>query len=142
MRNISRDNAILSCGHGGQALGDSIYLAGNPQIGSVVYHRFNNNGYGDFEFISVAPPSSVSYTITNSIANMYSITGSVSNPPVNTVLKYYYYYNNTPSIGYGSVNAVGLTKTLSGKTIKGLTSVKVTYGSANPGDSGGLFFKK
>ena len=73
---------------------------------------------------------------------MYSITGSVSNPPVNTVLKYYYYYNNTPSIGYGSVNAVGLTKTLSGKTIKGLTSVKVTYGSANPGDSGGLFFKK
>ena len=67
-------------------------------------------------------------------------TGTLSSPAVGTIIKYY--SRTTSSFGYGSVGRRNVeVKASSGKTIGGLTELKVTYGSCESGDSGGPFFQ-
>lgn len=133
--------AILTCGHGGQSAGDTIKYYSNTgsTIGTVNYHRYYNNGTGDFEIIKVTNTSI--FDTTNKITSSYSVTGTLSDPPVNTVLKYY--SRTTSSFGYGGVNNRNITVNADGThTIKGLTRIKVISGSCQPGDSGGPFFQE
>lgn len=68
------------------------------------------------------------------------LTGTLSSPAVGTIIKYY--SRTTSSFGYGSVGRRNVeVKASSGKTIGGLTELKVTYGSCESGDSGGPFFQ-
>lgn len=134
--------AILTCGHGGQSAGDAIKYNSytGSTIGTVNYHRYYNNGTGDFEIIKVTNTSS--FDTTNQITSSYSVTGTYPDPPVNTVLKYYSRVTNT-HFGYGVVNERNMIivyDTL--PTIKGLTQIKVTYGDCNLGDSGGPVFQE
>lgn len=65
------------------------------------------------------------------------LTGTLSSPAVGTIIKYY--SRTTSSFGYGSVGRRNVeVKASSGKTIGGLTELKVTYGSC---ESGGPFFQ-
>ena len=69
------------------------------------------------------------------------LTGTLSSPAVGTIIKYY--SRTTSSFGYGSVGRRNVeVKASSGKTIGGLTELKVTYGSCESGDSGGPFVQE
>lgn len=68
--------------------------------------------------------------------------GTLSSPPVNTILKYY--SRNSSSFGYGTVSNRDITVSAGTDKIEvnGLTSLEVSYGSCIPGDSGGPFFQE
>ena len=130
--------AIVSCGHGEQAKGDVIkYQKETGEvIGTVSYIRYENNQYGDFEFITV----NSNFNTTNKIKPNNSISGTLSNPAVNTVLRYY--GKSTGYVSYGTVKNRDVTVHADNeKYIKGLSTIKLTYGECNPGDSGAPFFQ-
>lgn len=131
--------AIVSCGHGEQAKGDVIKYQKEigEVIGTVSYIRYENNQYGDFEFISV---NRNLFNTTNKIKPNNSISGTLSNPAVNTVLRYY--GKSTGYVSYGTVKNRNVTVHADNeKYIKGLSAIKLTYGECNPGDSGAPFFQ-
>lgn len=96
--------------------------------------------YWRFEIIKVT--NTDTFSTSNSIANTYSINGTLSSPPVNTILKYY--SRNSSSFGYGTVSNRDITVSAGTDKIEvnGLTSLEVSYGSCIPGDSGGPFFQE
>lgn len=134
-------DAILTCGHGGH-YNDTINYAASAgsTIGTVNYHNYYSGCTGDFEIIKVT--NTDTFSTSNSIANTYSINGTLSSPPVNTILKYY--SRNSSSFGYGTVSNRDITVSAGTDKIEvnGLTSLEVSYGSCIPGDSGGPFFQE
>lgn len=133
--------AIVTCGHGGQSVGDTIKYASSSgnTIGTVNRHNYYDGCTGDFEIIKVADSST--FSISNSINNTYSITNTTSSAAVNTVLKYY--SRQTSSYAYGTVNERGVTVLADNEiSVSGLSSIKVTNGSCVAGDSGAPFFQE
>ena len=134
-------DAILTCGHGGH-YNDTINYAASAgsTIGTVNYHNYYSGCTGDFEIIKVT--NTDTFSTSNSIANTYTINGTHSSPPVNTILKYY--SRNSSSFGYGTVSNRDITVSAGTDKIEvnGLTSLEVSYGSCIPGDSGGPFFQE
>ena len=131
---------ILTCGHGGQSPNDIIKYASSSgsTIGNVYIHRYYDGDIGDFEIIKIT--NTDTFSTSNSINNMYSITGTLSSPAVGTIIKYY--SRTTSSFGYGSVERRNVTVLADDRdNISGLTEVQVTSGSCESGDSGGPFFQ-
>ena len=79
---------ILTCGHGGQSPNDIIKYASSSgsTIGNVYIHRYYDGDIGDFEIIKIT--NTDTFSTSNSINNMYSITGTLSSPAVSTIIKY------------------------------------------------------
>ena len=136
---------FVTCGHTYQQVGDEIELRSTFQpIGTVLYHRYADYLYGDFEIVSI---NTSSFTPSNDIvAGGYSITDYISNPSVGTVLRFY--GKETAAVGYGTVSATGLTidskNNASGTditTVYGLTRLVIASGSVDDGDSGGPVFQ-
>lgn len=109
-------------------------------IGNVAYHRFDN-GSGDYEIISMTDLStSPSYVIAKS----YSVKSTVSNVATGTIVRFY--GRESDYVGYGTVSQHGCNVTLcdeNGNAVgnaDNLSKIKVSYGSASHGDSGGPIF--
>lgn len=123
-------DAVLTCGHN-LSVGDSItYLPTSEVIGTVTYKRYSVSYNGDFGIIKV---TNTNMNLSNSIANTYSITGTYLTPAVNTVVKK---YGANSGYAYGTVTQ----RNVSANDTKGLSVVKITYGTSQGGDSGGPYF--
>ena len=138
--NYRSNLSILSCGHGIQAVGDIIRYqsATGDVIGTVTYHRYENDMYGDFEFISV---DASKFSLSNDIASGHSITGT--NPAVNTIVKVY--GSASDYVSYGVIEERGCVitpdeGTSRETTIRGMTKIKFQDGNITNGDSGGTVF--
>jgi hypothetical protein len=131
-------SVLLTCGHLKQQSGDKILYSSSSgsQIGTVVFHRFDDDKNGDFEIVRVGS----GFSANASINNVDAITGSQSNVPVNTIVKFY--GKTTNKTCYGKVLSRGNTKVVGGlssyaKAVRGLTEVYVQSGTVAAGDSGG-----
>ena len=129
---------IVTCGHG-NTVGDRILNEFSTPIGKVVFKRDENNNYGDFSFVDF---DTKGYYFGNLLVDGRKITGSISDPAVNTVLKFR--GQMTGYDGYGTVKQREVTTQIknSTKKIKGLTRLQITYGNAQEGDSGAPFFQE
>lgn len=126
--------AILTCGHRNQVIGDEIkYLSrtGNT-IGNITYLRWNNNQYGDFSFVTIN--DTTQFSISNNIATGDEITGTLSNPALNTIVKFYGYATGVP--GYGIIRERGADISPDGIVLKGMSRIEVQEGAVTYGDSG------
>ena len=134
------NNVVLTCGHGGQAEDNQVkYLSSSGStIGTVTFHRYNNNQYGDFELI---PITGANFFPSASIALERSITGAIYSPSVNTSI--HWFGAKTAQESHGSVYAVGVTVYPDGGSIAiyGMTKVLVTNGDCKLGDSGAPFYQ-
>ncbi len=126
-------SVLVTCGHGGQTVGDVIKYSG-AQIGQTTYVRYTNYGYGDFSFV---PIMSGSFSGSNQILSYY-ISGCQS-PSVGTTVKFY--GKTTASVGYGTVVSTGVQVYADSSVyLKGMTKIHVYSGNIQNGDSGGPFF--
>ena len=123
-------NAVLTCGHSINVGDTIIFRPTSDTIGSVIYSRYSPSLNGDFSIVRVTGED---ITLTNSIADTYSITGTYLTPAVNTVVKKYGGYS-------GYAYATVTQRNVTGDGAKGLSVVKITYGTSQGGDSGGPYF--
>ncbi len=128
------NNAIITCGHGGQAWLDPIQYGGSL-IGYIESKQYSDYGYGDY---SIIPASTGNHSISAKILS-YTVTGWYNSLAVNTIVKFYGYA--TGSIGWGQVKDTGaMVYTNDHIHIKGVHKVDIDHGSVTNGDSGGPFF--
>lgn len=131
--------AILTCGHGGQDVGDTIRYqnASGSVIGEVSYYNYSNNGTGDFEIITV---TNENMNISGWINNVYKVYGVYPSPAEGVRLLKYGRASNLYATVVVDRENVTITEQPSGYKISGLTRCELISGSSQGGDSGGPYF--
>lgn len=130
-------NAMLTCGHTAQKVGDTIKYSSSSgtTIGTVKVHVYSDESKGDYEIVSVSSSFSPSATINNT----YYVTGYRTTLTTNTVVKFF--SRTAKKFYYGTIETPNMYKMDgNGNVIYGLASVVATSGNAASGDSGGPVF--
>ena len=130
--------AIVTAGHG-MSLGTVLNYNGT-RIGSVAFHRFLDNGYGDYSIVTL---SNTTHSIVNkafgpaeNASNPIRVTGSVDKAINGQRI---YRYGRNSKWTYGTVIDTDIDITYDGATIRGLTRASFSE-SVIPGDSGGPIY--
>ena len=123
---------ILTCGHG-VTVNTSVSLYGNV-IGTVSMVQLNNLQSGDYSFINCSNgyTSSPDY-YTSPYGTYATYTGYYYNPPAGT---YLYKFGHVTGQGTCTVKYTGVSLSIDSKTI---TNMTMAEGTAQHGDSGGLY---
>lgn len=130
------NDAIVSCGHISGSTGATVKYTDSTgtAIGTVSYKKFDDNGYGDYSFITLNSNAQSTNLVNSSIP----ITGYTLNPPVGTVLnKYGRHGAATVTITNTNYNVYYSEQNV---TIYNLTKASIDSGTVVKGDSGCPFY--